>query len=327
VTSRRLNDQKRGGTDMDADADRIALLAPAVYISITIEQADEGDDIHLHAGGQALWVARVLRQLGHRPVACAPVGGEAGRTLLGLIGEWGVTVHPIQTLADTPAYVHDRRGGERVELARSSRPTLRRHELDELYSRFLEVALEAGRCVVTGPEQDGAPKPEFFRRLGQDLNAAGVAVVADLHGEALDAFLDGGPITVLKVSTGDLVADGRLTDEQRDTDEAVDRVTDELVARGVHHLVVSRGRAPMLATEGDTRFRVSGPELETVDTKGSGDSMTAALASSLMLGLDTTTMLARAWAAGAANVTRHGLGSANAGLIDQLTIHADVVER
>jgi hypothetical protein len=96
---------------MDADADRIALLAPAVYISITIEQADEGDDIHLHAGGQALWVARVLRQLGHRPVACAPVGGEAGRTLLGLIGEWGVTVHPIQTLADTPAYVHDRRGG------------------------------------------------------------------------------------------------------------------------------------------------------------------------------------------------------------------------
>lgn len=312
---------------MDADADAIALLAPAVYIAITIERADEGDDIHLHAGGQALWMARVLRQLGHRPVACAPVGGEAGRTLLGLIGEWGVTVHSIGTLADTPAYVHDRRGGERVELARSSRPTLRRHELDELYGRFLQTALEAGRCVVTGPEPGGTPKPDFFRRLGRDLHASEIPVVADLHGETLDAFLDGGPITWLKVSTGDLIADGRLAEEQRDTDDAVDRVVDELVARGAHHVVVSRGRAPMLATGGDTRFRVSGPELEPVDTKGSGDSMTAALASGVMLGLDTPTLLARAWAAGAANVTRHGLGSADAGLIERLTELADVVTR
>lgn len=308
-------------------ASTIAVLAPAVYVSITIESAEDGDDIHVHAGGQGVWVARMLRQLDHRPVVCAPVGGESGRTLLGLIGDWGVKLHPVETLADTPAYVHDRRNGERVEVARSSAPALRRHEADELYDRFLELALGTAECVITGPERDGTLPLTHYRRLGTDLAAAGIDVIADLHGEALDAFLEGGPIRVLKVSTGDLVEDGRLDDDQRDDDEVVDELADDLVERGVGTVVVSRGSESILATTPEGRFAVTGPELEPVDTKGSGDSMTAALASSHSLGLDTKTTLARAWAAGAANVTRRGLGSANAGLIDQLTERADVEAR
>jgi 1-phosphofructokinase len=304
-------------------AETIAVLAPAVSVSITIEEADDGDDIHVHAGGQGLWVARMLRQLDHRPVVCAPVGGETGRTLLGLIEVWEVRIHPVETLADTPAYVHDRRGGDRIEVARSHQPALRRHELDELYDRFLELALEARTCVVTGPETDEVPS-SFYRRLGKDLDAAGIEVVADLHGDALDAFLDGGPIAVLKVSSDDLVEDGRIEEERRDHDDAIDRLSDELMERGVRSMVVSRGGGPILATTPAGRFRVTGPELDPVDTRGSGDSMTAALVSSVAGDLDDETMLARAWAAGAANVTRHGLGSANAGLIEQLTALADV---
>src|SRR5690606_12025591 len=144
------------------------------------------------------------RQLGHRPVVVAPIGGESGRTLRGLMQDWGIELHAIETIAATPAYVHDRRGGERHELARSAAPSLRRHEADELYDRFLELALDAGRCVVTGPERDGALPVSLYRRLGADLAAAEVPVVADLHGDALDEFLEGGPIEVLKVSSGDL---------------------------------------------------------------------------------------------------------------------------
>lgn len=305
-------------------ADTIAVLAPAVYVSITIEQAEGGDDIHVHAGGQGIWVARMLRHLGHRPVACAPVGGETGRTLLGLIDDWHIDVQVVETVAETPAYVHDRRDGERVELARSRPPTLHRHELDELYNRFLEPALDARRCVVTGPDGSGSPPPSFYRRLGKDLEATGIEVVADLHGDALDAFLENGPIAALKISSDDLVEDGRLDEDHQD--DAVAQVSDEIVERGVRSLVVSHG-ASILATTPEGRFRVTGPELDPVDTRGSGDSMTAALASALAHGLDTETTLARAWAAGAANVTRHGLGSANAALIEQLTEFADVETR
>lgn len=312
---------------MTTAARTIAVLAPAVYVSITIESTDDGDDIHLHAGGQGLWVARALRQLGHGALACAPVGGESGRALLGLIEDWGVDLHAVSTVSDVPAYVHDRRHGERQELARSGRSRLRRHELDELYSRFLAISIDTGRCVVTGPEHTTDSMTDLYQRLGKDLHAAGVPVVADLHGHALDAFLDGGPIALLKVSARDLVADGCLDPDAPQQQPAIDRAADDLVARGVDHVVVSRGAAPMLTTTRQGRFQAAGAKLAPVDTHGSGDTMTAALASGLANDLDTTTLLARAWAAGAASVTRHGLGSADPHLIDQLADLADIQER
>jgi 1-phosphofructokinase len=302
----------------------IAVLAPSVSISITIEPGPDADDIHIHAGGQGIWVARMLRQLGARPVVVAPVGGESGRTLVGLTGEWGIDLQGIDTIGDTTSYVHDRRSGEREELARSGTRKLHRHEVDELYHRFLELALTAGRCVVTGPIDEDLLPMDTFRRLGADLAANEVPVAADLHGAALTSFLEGGPIAVLKVSSGDLVEDGRLADEDRDDDEAVAALTRELVDDGVERVVVSRGGAPIFARFPDGCFTATGPELQTVDTKGSGDSMTAALTLALVDGIAPERALARGWAAGAANVTRHGLASAAIGLIDELAERAEV---
>jgi 1-phosphofructokinase len=302
----------------------VAVLAPAVFVSVTIEAGDDADDIHVHAGGQGIWIARMLRHLGTRPTVCAPVGGEAGRALLGLVREWGVDLQRVTTIADTPAYVHDRRNGERIELARSRQPALRRHEVDELYNRFLELALAAERCVVTGPITDELLPPDTYRRLGADLEAAGVEAIADLHGAPLSALLDGGRLAALKVSAEDLVEDGRLQDTDVDDVAVVVDAANRLVAAGAHRVLVSRGGAPLLAVLPEGAFTVTGPSLATVDAKGAGDSMTAAVAVALARELDPERLLAQAWAAGAANVTRRGLGSAAPGLIDELSALAEV---
>jgi 1-phosphofructokinase len=302
----------------------IAVFAPSVSISVTIEPGPEADDIHIHAGGQGIWVARMLRQLGAHPVVVAPVGGEPGRTLVGLTGEWGIDLQGIDTIGDTAAYVHDRRSGEREELARSGSRKLHRHEVDQLYHRFLELALAAGRGVVTGPIDEDLLPMDTFRRLGSDLAVNDVEVAADLHGTALTSFLEGGPVAVLKISAGDLVEDGRLADEDRYDDQAVAALTEELAHDGVVRVVVSRGGAPIFARFPEGCWTATGPELQAVDTKGSGDSMTAALTLGLVDGLAPEQTLARAWAAGAANVTRHGLASAATGLIEQLAERAEV---
>lgn len=306
----------------------IAVLAPSVYVSVTIEAgAGDDDDIHIHAGGQGIWVARMLRQLGHRPTVCSPVGGEPGQTLLGLIRSWGIEIVPIATTAATPAYVHDRREGERVELARSRQPELHRHELDELYNRILERSLSAGTCVVTGPAVDDQLPVDLYRRLGADLASAGVAVVGDLHGDALLAFLEGGPLKVLKVSAGDLTEDGLLDElavHEPGHEDLVADTIDELSDRGVEIVVVSRGDQPALTRSTEGYARVHGPALEVVDATGSGDSMTAALTASLVEDHAVEEMLRRAWAAGAANVTRHGLGSGVPELIAELSAQASV---
>jgi 1-phosphofructokinase len=304
--------------------DTIAVLAPSVHVSITIEAGSESeDDIHIHAGGQGVWIARMLRQLGHRPTVCAPVGGEAGQTMLGLVDTWGIDVAAVDTSAPTPTYVHDRRLGTRVEIARSPLPELRRHEVDELYNRFLELALTAGACVVTAPAGRGQLPVDVYRRLGADLAAAGMRVVGDLHGDELAAFLDGGPMAVLKVSAKDLVADGALPSDDAD-DVSIAAVIDRFAGLGVETIVVSRGERPAMARIPEGYRLISGPSLAVVDAAGSGDSMTATLAAALLERRDPELALRRSWATGAVNVTRHGLGSGAVDLIDALESQATV---
>lgn len=308
----------------------IAVLAPTVFVSITIEPGEAADEIHLHAGGQGIWVARMLHQLGHHPRVCAPIGGESGRALLGLIGAWGVEIAVTDAADDTPAQILDGREGQYAEMAGSRRSSLRRHEVDEYYHRFLELALDAGRCVITGPGDHDPALDDFYRRLGADLAVADVEVVADLHGRALERFLEGGRMQVLKLSAGDLVDDGCIDADAAagpEAEQTIAEVARGYLDRGVTHVVVSRGGDPLLAWSDGSGYAVAGPPLEVVETKGSGDSMTAALAASFAEGRSFTEAIARGWAAGAANVTRQGLGSGVPELIDQLTERAIVEPR
>ncbi|MBY5163615.1 1-phosphofructokinase family hexose kinase [Salsipaludibacter albus] len=308
---------------MDHDP-TIAILAPSLFVTITIEQDaghEERDEIHLHAGGQAVWVARMVSHLGERPVVCAPLGGETGMAMEGLVRDWQIELDAVRVDRPSPAYVHDRRGGERQEIARSPVPELDRHDIDELYGRMLQRALATGVCVITGRLADDVP-PAFYARLASDLAESDVAMVGDLHGDELDAWLDAGRLDWLKVSAEDLVADGVL-EEDADEEEIL-AVAADLADRGAERVVVSRSSDPAVVHTPERRLRVEGPALEVVDHTGAGDSMTAALAVVLRRGGDTERAVRLAWAAGAANVVRHGLGSASPDLVDTLADRATV---
>ncbi len=307
---------------MPKDRHTVAVLAPLLNLTITVERGgEEGtDDIHIHPGGQGFWVARMLRNLGERPLLCAPVGGETGRALRGLVGEWGIDLSPVQIESRSPSYVHDRRSGERETIAETTPPTMGRHEEDDLYGRFLDHAMTAGVCVITGQPGE-IISLDSYRRLGTDLESAEVRVVGDLHGAALDAYLEGGRIHVLKVSDEDLQDDGALRgDGQAEVVGAIER----LQARGAIDVIVSRGQEPAIASFSGRLYRITGPTLEPADHRGAGDSMTAALTASLVRSASPEATMRLAAAAGAANVTRHGLGSASGELITQLAEKVEV---
>ena len=43
----------------------VCVFAPAPIVTVTIEsRPDEAEELHLHAGGQGFWVARMLQTLG-----------------------------------------------------------------------------------------------------------------------------------------------------------------------------------------------------------------------------------------------------------------------
>jgi 1-phosphofructokinase len=202
---------------------------------------------------------------------------------------------------------------------------LARHEVDDVYGRFLDRALASSVCVITGQSQPIFPV-ETYRRLGHDLESAEVEVVADLHGPELGAFLDGGPIDVLKVSDEDLTNDGLLDSPDVSEAEALEAM-ERLIGAGARSVVLSRQHNPALARHADELYVARTPKLEPADHRGAGDSMTAGLTAGLRRGLDFVETVRLACAAGAANVTRHGLGSAEENLIPGLMERVEIEQR
>jgi 1-phosphofructokinase len=300
-------------------ADHVMVFSPAPELTVTIEAGGSGDaatspDIHLHAGGQGVWQARMIRSLGVEVVMCAMLGGEPGQVLRPLIVAEEIDLRAIEASERNAAYVHDRRDGTRRELARAPGEPLSRHTLDELYSLTLAEGLRARVSVLSGVQDIRVVPADVYRRLAGDLTRNGCKVVADLSGAYLNAVVVGRPALV-KVSHEQLINDGRASDDSAESLVAAMRTLRE---NGAQSVVVSRADQPALAMVEDDVVEVQMPNLEAADSRGAGDSMTAGAAAVLAAGGELMHAIRTGAAAGALNVTRHGLGTGRADAITGL---------
>jgi 1-phosphofructokinase len=315
-----LDEESGYGTVM-ADSPDLAIFSPVLVLLIELERdAEDNVEVHLHPGGQGYWVGRMASALGARPVVCAPVGGEAGTVVADLLGRDKVALRSVPMKGDSGTYIHDRRGGERQVILEAHPPALGRHVLDQLFSVTLAAALEAGVCVVAGTQARTLVPPHTYERLVADLVETGVLVVADLAGALLQPALAGRP-HILKVSHEELIEDGFARD---DSCSELARAIEALQKAGARNVVVSRAAEPALASIEGELVEVVVPQLQVVDHRGAGDSMTAGLALGMIRSLPLRDGLALAAAAGALNVTRHGLATGHAATIAQLAQRVEV---
>lgn len=294
--------------------DSVMILAPSPTLTVTVEDHPQGSEIHVHAGGQGVWQARMLRRLGVPVTMCCLLTGEVGRTLQHLLEDEDVTVHALTRDGRGSAYVHDRRGGKRVVIDEEEGDPIGRHDLDDLYSAALRSSDASPVVVLSGPAGDDSIPSDFYRRLTIDLRAAGKTVIADLAGDRLRAVV-AGRVDVLKVSHEELKADG-LVDET--TVSEIISAMHALRAEGAGSVIVTRSSDPLLLADERGVLEVTPPPFEENETRGAGDSLTAGVIAALTRGEQLREAIALGAAAGALNVTRHGLGTGDADLIENL---------
>ncbi|WP_433169095.1 1-phosphofructokinase family hexose kinase [Kribbella sp. CA-247076] len=293
----------------------VMVFAPLPQLTVTVEQVSDEPELHLHAGGQGLWQARMIASLDVPVTFCAVLGrGEIGRTLTSLIEEEGLRLKAVRRHLDSGWYVHDRREDEREVVAENPGSPLGRHDGDELYALALSEGLKSDLCVLSGAADASLVDPDTYRRLGSDLQRNGTPIAADLCGDHLDAVLDAKP-AFIKVSDEELHEDG-LADKE---DEAtIVKAAHQLVERGADCVVISRAEKPAIALLENKAYRVLLPELSVREPRGAGDSMTAGVVAVLSKGGDLQEAVRTGAAAGALNVTRHGLGTGRADAIAEL---------
>lgn len=302
----------------------LVVFAPSPLLTITVEAADTpGQEIHLHAGGQGFWVARMAALLGAEVSMCCTLGGESGAVLRGLIARENVELLSVECAASNGVYIHARRDGAREQLARTESKRLSRHEADELYGLTLSAALDAGVALLTGVDPATVLDSEIYRRLAGDLRNNGVKVIADLAGSALKAALAGG-LDLLKISEEEILSEASAGSSAADDDLL--RALDGFQTAGAETVLISRAEQPALVLDGaDERYlELTGPRVETLEPRGTGDSMFAALGTSLAAGQELDAALRLAMAAGCLNATRHGLGTGTREQIQQLSHHVEV---
>lgn len=305
----------------------ICVFSPGLRLTVTVEAGPRGEEIHLHPGGQGYWMARSIERLGEPVVLCATVGGEVGAVLTPLLrSQTAIELVAVEQSGPSPVSVYDRRSGARAAIARSEPSPIDRHTVDKLYSLTLAHAIGRGCCVLSGNIDTGVIPPTYYGRLCADLTALGVPIIADLHGPELAEVLGRAEVRLTKVSDEDLRDDGLLAD---DSDEALAHAITELAARVRNDLVVTSGpNRPAVARLDARWYRIATPHLDAVDWRGAGDAMTGALAVAFVRGLGDGEMLRFGAAAGAASVTRRGLASLDAELVDALAprVQVDVVD-
>ncbi len=292
----------------------VAIFAPSPTLTVTVEDHESGDEIHIHAGGQGVWQARMLSELGIGVTLCCAITGESGAVLRHILEDEGIAVAAISRQGRGAAYVHDRREGQREVIAEEDGDELARHDLDELYSLTLREGLTAGIAILSGPDADSALSPDTYRRLASDLRAGGARVIVDLAGERMRSALAGG-VDVLKISDEELEADGLASG---DDVPAIVTAMRSLRSDGADAVIVTRSPEPSLLLDDDGVLEISPPALEVVDTRGAGDSLTAGVVSALARGESLREAITLGAAAGALNVTRRGLGTGDGEAIDRL---------
>jgi 1-phosphofructokinase len=290
------------------------IYSPSPVLTVTIERHRAAPELHLHAGGQGVWQARMLAGLGTRAVLCTTLGGEVGRVLQSLVAAEAFEMMTVSSGGSSGWYVHDRSEGARREIAGHAGGPLDRHEIDELSSLALTEGLRAGVAVFAGPTEPELVPPSTYRRLAADLRSNGVRVVADLAGPHMAAAVSGG-VYLLKVSHDELVDAGRARDDSLPELIGAARA---LRGEGAESVVVSRAEKPSVAILSGAEVLVEAPQLEMADPRGAGDSMTAAVAAMLAQGAGLAEAVRMGAAAGAVTVTRHGMGTAPASAVAEL---------
>jgi 1-phosphofructokinase len=302
-------------------APRVTVFGPHPILGTTIERrGQDRDEIHVHPGGQGVWVARMAAELGAQPVLCGFKGGETGRVLTPLLEDLPGEARCVETAAPSGSWVIDRRSGEREMVAVCWSDLPSRHEVDDLFSLTTAAALDSVVLVVCGPLPSDALPLDLYEKLVADARAGDTKVVVDLGSPRLDHALRGRP-HVVKLDEWQLA---ELVSGPVDEPEQFRAAAEQVLERGAQAVIATRGAEPALVLRDGSAWELTPPQFEEGAAEGSGDSMVGALAAALARGLEWEDTLKLGAAAGATNFLRRGLGTGSREVVERLVAHVEL---
>ena len=267
-----------------------------IFERVTLDAVNRAAEVHEHASGKSVNVARVASSLGEPVLATGFVGGERGAFLRRELDRAGiahdfVAVSPQTRLCTT---VVDRSNKTATELVEES-AAVESGDWERLAEKVSSAVGRAKLCVFSGSLPPGGPIG-FYADCIRMAQAAGCPVILDARGAPLRQGMTL-PNLIIKLNREELAATlGIPLSDDRSLRDGMRRATPPGGAT-----VVTLGATGAVAFDGRSFCRISSPRVQTVSAVGSGDAFAAGLAVGMVRGRTFPDACALGAACGAAN--------------------------
>jgi 1-phosphofructokinase family hexose kinase len=284
-----------------------ALDRTMVVPGVRMGERHRAEQVIVAAGGKGLNVARVAKMLGQQLEVYAPLGGWTGQYVAHLCREeevpgcwtWLKTGE-----TRTCILLVDPHAGDATPLDEHG-PQVEEHDWISFFETILAVASESSMVVIAGSLPPGV-HPREMAFLIQDLADNRCPMIVDTSGEPLQAAIEAAPYAI-KVNRAEL---SQALGKPADRVEQVVELLAELHQRGVALAIASLGAEGAIAANSEGIYHAYPPDhLPVVSTVGSGDALTAGLATGLLRGDALPDALRLGVACGSANALTLGGGT------------------
>lgn len=264
------------------------------------------------AGGKGLNVSRVAHLMGHKTLAMGFVGGFNGEFIKSEITKQGVENKFTQIDGETRICINisDKNGlsGEILE----SGPFVTEEEKKAFLLAF-ESEIDSADIVCAAGSLPKGLDSSFYIELIRIAKKHGKRIVTDASGKTLDDVIKAQPFMVKPNRYELSLLMGKEIDSIADVKEALTF----LQKSGVELPLATLGKDGAMAYIDGKFYKFSSPEVEVINTVGSGDSSVSGIAVGLSRGMSIIDSVKLGMAAGTANTQSPETGFVTKELVEK----------
>jgi len=275
--------------------------------------------VHSQAGGKGINVARILNAFGVPVLTAGFLGGETGRVIMANLRREGLSADmaPIRGESRSCFAVLDTKGLKVTELDEVG-PEVTLEEVQKLTAIITRHVSRAKVVIFSGSLPPGCP-PDTYRKWVEIARKAGAQPFVDAAGPALSEALEARPYMIKP----NQVEAEEFLGYRLDSNAAINRAFDLFGARAEVVALTLGARGAAIAADGK-RWRVHPPPVKAINTVGCGDAFMAGFVAGLSRNLPLEAASRLAVAAGSANATAIGAGTAPVLTVERLEPEARV---
>ncbi|MDQ2084962.1 1-phosphofructokinase [Herbivorax sp. ANBcel31] len=264
------------------------------------------------AGGKGINVARVVKILDEKVLTTGFKGGQEGDWIENQMTDLGVSVNFVEVKGETRTNINiiDKKNKTETEILEKGFSVTSK-DLDKFLINFNEIIKCTEVLVLSGGLPNGCPK-DFYALIIENAKQENIPVILDTSGEVLKEGAKAKPY-MIKPNIRELQI---LAAKKIDTVDLILKVCGEIIADGIKVVIVSLGeKGAVLVTEKEA-FLAEVPDIEVINTVGSGDSLVAGFATGLKKGYSLKEALRLAMACGVNNAQY-----INVGMVDRQEVY------